>query len=118
MYQTLLEQLVKTVSGANAAVLLDVEGEVVVEAGAQADRDRHRLIGAYQGLMLAAMRRFSPGCDLGPLDYMIRRHRDGTIILRPLKDNYYFVLCLAPDAPTALGIHHSARTQKLLNEEL
>jgi hypothetical protein len=51
MYLSLLEELVKSVRGAEAALLLDAEGEVVVDTGPRSER--HRLIGAYQGLVLA-----------------------------------------------------------------
>jgi predicted regulator of Ras-like GTPase activity (Roadblock/LC7/MglB family) len=116
MYQVLLEQLVKSVKGAEAALLLDSEGELVVEAGQK--EYRHRLIGAYQGLALLAVRKVVDRYGQGALDYMVRRHAGGTVILRPLKDGYYLIISLAPGVPVALGLHQSELTRVRINEEL
>jgi predicted regulator of Ras-like GTPase activity (Roadblock/LC7/MglB family) len=116
MYLALLEGLLQTVRGAEAALLLDAEGEVVVEAGPK--QERHRLIGAYQGLTLAAVGKVTERYELGRLDYLLRRHENGTVILRPLKDGYYLVVALGPAAAIGPSLHQSARTQERLNEEL
>ncbi len=116
MYLDLLEQLLRSVDGAFAALLLDAEGEVVVEAGEKGER--LRLIGAYQGLALQAVRKLATQYEMGTLHYMLRRHDTGTIILRPLKDGYYLVVSLRPEVPAALGVHQSAITQERINEEL
>jgi predicted regulator of Ras-like GTPase activity (Roadblock/LC7/MglB family) len=116
MYLALLEGLLKSVKGAEAALLLDSEGEVVVEAGQK--EYRHRLIGAYQGLALAAVRKVGARYALGSLDYMLRRHAGGTVILRPLKDGYYVIIYLPPGVPAAVGLHESALAQERINEEL
>ena len=49
-YLSLLQGLVGSVDGALGALLMDATGEVVVEAGN--GEERHRLIGAYQGIAL------------------------------------------------------------------
>jgi predicted regulator of Ras-like GTPase activity (Roadblock/LC7/MglB family) len=116
MYLPLLEALLKSVSGAEAALLLDSEGEIVVEAGPK--HERHRLIGAYQGLVLGSVIRVNERYQLGRLDYLLRRHEGGTVVLRPLKDGYYFVVALADGTPIGPCLYHSARTQERLNEEL
>lgn len=113
---SLLEELVVATRGAEAALLLDAEGEVVVEAGQK--HERHRLIGAYQGLALTEVRGVAERCGTGALDYVMRRHAGGSVILRPLKDGYYLVVALAPAAPIALAVYESARTQERFNEEL
>ena len=118
MYLSLLEALVKAVPGATGALLLDAEGEVVVDAGQAGDRDRHRLIGAYQGLALAGLLRVAGRYELGAVRYMVRRHDAGTVILRPQRDGYYMVLILSPDARIAQAVHESAHTQQRMNEEL
>lgn len=111
-----LEDLVRAARGAEAALLLDSEGEVVVEAGVQLERNR--LIGAYQGLALSAVRGVIERCGTGMLGYIVRRHAGGTVILRPLKDGYYLVVSLAPDAAVGPVIYESQRTEERLNAEL
>jgi predicted regulator of Ras-like GTPase activity (Roadblock/LC7/MglB family) len=116
MYQQLLERLLASVEGAEAAILLDSDGELVVQAG-QRD-ERHRLIGAYQALTLAALQRIAERCDLGGVDYVVRRHEGGSVILRPLKDGYYLVLSLAAGIAVAPGVHFSSRILDDINQEL
>ena len=115
-YQVLLDDLVQRLPGARAALLLDVEGELVVESGA---RDlRHRLIGAYQGIALAALRRILDRYEGGDPGLLVCRYARGTVIVRPLADGYYLVLALAPEASLAQGLRHSSEVSERLRTEL
>jgi predicted regulator of Ras-like GTPase activity (Roadblock/LC7/MglB family) len=115
-YLGVLERLLKAIRGAQGALLLDQLGEVVVEAGA---RDwRHRLIGAYQGIALATAERTTERYAIGRVSHILCRYLWGTVILRPLKDGYYLVVSMAPDASLAEGLRHSAAAQERMNEEL
>ena len=40
------------------------------------------------------------------------------MILRPLRDGYYLVLALTPEANLAQGLRHSAEVSERLREEL
>ena len=102
--------------GAHAALLLDAEGEVVVEAGAR--DEPQRLIAAYHGITLAAVQRTSARYAAGDIQLVVCRYAGGSVIMRPLKDGYYLVLSLGPEASLARGLHHSSLAQESLNEEL
>jgi predicted regulator of Ras-like GTPase activity (Roadblock/LC7/MglB family) len=115
-YQRLLDTLVGSVAGAHAALLLDGTGEVVLESGSK--DDRYRLIGAYQGIVLAHARKAAVYCDSGGLELVIARYDLGAVVLRPLKDDYYLVLCLGRDANMALALLHSADTERRMNAAL
>lgn len=115
-YQAVLDGLVRSVPGLQAALMLDSEGEVVVQAGARDERSR--LIGAYQGIALAAARRTSSRYDGGPINYMLCSYAWGHVIARPLRDGYYLVLSLAPDGAVGVGLHRSAAAQARLDAEL
>jgi predicted regulator of Ras-like GTPase activity (Roadblock/LC7/MglB family) len=115
-YQALLNDLVGRLTGAQAALLLDDEGEVVVEAGAR--DERHRLIGAYQGIALGTARRILDRYQVGELGLVVCRYATSTVILRPLADGYYLVLALAPEASLAQGLRHSAESAERLRAEL
>lgn len=114
-YQRLLDELIRSVR-ADAALLLDGEGEVAIQSGTS--DERHRLIGAYQGIGLTTARKTLARHDCGPIRYMLCRYTAGTIILRPLKDGYYLVLLLPVDGRIAEGVHYSELTQAKLNREL
>jgi predicted regulator of Ras-like GTPase activity (Roadblock/LC7/MglB family) len=115
-YQALLDDLVRRVDGAPAALLLDSEGEVVVEAGVR--DERHRLIGAYQGIALVAARRIVERYQAGTLGLIVCRYASRSVILRPLAHGYYLILALAPQAGLAQGLRHSAETAARLQAEL
>jgi hypothetical protein len=87
----------------------------VVQAGAS--DARHRLIGIYQGILLAAARRALRPRS-GDLQYVLTRYEAETLILRPLRDGYYVVVSLGPGADVAKGIHRSATAQDRMNEAI
>jgi len=115
-YARILERLLGAVPGSVAALLLDGQGEVVVEAGER--DDRHRLVGAHKGISLAAALRAATRHGTGAIRHLVFRHEGGTIVLRPLKDGYYLVVSLGPEALVAAGVRHSEDAQRSLDEEI
>jgi predicted regulator of Ras-like GTPase activity (Roadblock/LC7/MglB family) len=117
-YLRLLQALLASVPGARAALLLDANGEIVVEAGPPAERDRYRLIGAYQGIHLMATQKAMSRYAVGALTCLIYRYAACSVVLRPLRDGYYLLLSLAPEANLGRALHASAETQVGLDAEL
>jgi len=115
-YLLILERLLAAIAGARAALLLDPNGEVVVEAGAK--DVRHRLIGAYQGIALSAARRATSRHEVGSIVQFCCRYAGGAVVLTSLKDDYYLIVLLAPEASLAVGLWHSASARDALNVEL
>jgi hypothetical protein len=103
------------VPGAEGALLLDSEGEVVVQAGGDY---RHRLIGAYQGISLAIARRIGARHGTGEVAALTCRYSGAALVLRPLKDGYYFVLALAPGGVLAEAERRSERARQRIDQEL
>ncbi|HVR70425.1 MAG TPA: roadblock/LC7 domain-containing protein [Vicinamibacteria bacterium] len=115
-YEAILQDLVRSVDRVEGALLLDATGEVVIAAGSA--QMRHRLIGAYQGIVLGQAQRMAGRHALGGVRFMLWRHGGGTVIVRPLRDGYYLVVYLAPEGDVARGVHRSAGVQERLNEAL
>lgn len=115
-YLSLLQSLVGSVDGALGALLMDASGEVVVEAGN--GEERHRLIGAYQGIALFRLKTTEESCDTGAIEHVYCRYATGQVILCPLKDGYYLVLSLSSSANLGQGLHRSAELQRRMNVEL
>jgi predicted regulator of Ras-like GTPase activity (Roadblock/LC7/MglB family) len=115
-YQAILDELVRSVPGASGALLLDSEGEVVVQAG---ERDyRHKLIGAYQGLALSVARRIARRHGTGDVRALTCRYSGAALVLRPLKDGYYFVLSLRAGAHVAEAERRSEGIRLRMEREL
>lgn len=101
--------------GAEGALLLDSEGEVVVQAGGGF---RHRLIGAYQGISLAIARRIGTRHGTGAVESLTCRYSGAALVLRPLKDGYYFVLAMAPGGALTDAERRSDRARRRIDQEL
>ena len=101
--------------GAEGALLLDSEGEIVVQAGGGF---RHRLIGAYQGIALAIARRIGARHGIGEVRSLTCRYSRAALVLRPLKDGYYFVLAMAPEAAIADAERRSDSARRRIDQEL
>jgi predicted regulator of Ras-like GTPase activity (Roadblock/LC7/MglB family) len=104
------------VPGAEGALLLDSEGEIVVQAGV--GDYRHRLIGAYQGITLAIARRIGVRHGIGAVESLTCRYSGAALVLRPLKDGYYFVLAISPGAGLAEAERCSDRARRRIDLEL
>jgi predicted regulator of Ras-like GTPase activity (Roadblock/LC7/MglB family) len=115
-YKSLLEDLVRSTPGADGALMLDALGDVVVAAGA--NDDRHRLIGAYQGIALAIAQRTSVRYSAGDVSHIVCRYSTGSLILRALKDGYYLVMSISEQAPLGHALYRSEVTQDRMNAEL
>jgi predicted regulator of Ras-like GTPase activity (Roadblock/LC7/MglB family) len=114
-YKAILEDLVRS-ARVEGALLLDASGELVLAAGET--EHRHRLIAAYQGIVLSQALRLAGRHALGRLQYMMWRHGRGTVIVRPLKDGYYLVVNVADDSDVARSLHRSGAVQQRLDDEL
>ncbi|MCM2256645.1 MAG: roadblock/LC7 domain-containing protein [Vicinamibacteria bacterium] len=115
-YLRLLEKLIASVPGAHGAMLLDQEGERVVEAGAS--DYRHRLIGAYQGIALQTARASADRHRAGEVRRVVCRYEHGQLILLPLKDGYYMLLSVSEHTPLALALERASAVRDALDEHM
>ena len=83
-YLKILEAVLAALPGSQAAILLDSQGELVVEAG---DKDpRHRLIGAYLGIALLKLQRITAEHPVGGVRTLLSRYSQGQVAVCPLKE--------------------------------
>ncbi len=115
-YRRILESLVARIAGARTALLLDGQGEVVVGAGDLGER--HRLIGAYQGIALGMATRTAERYEAGGVRSLVWRHAGGTVVLTTLKDGYYLVVSLGPESLPAAAVRHCEDTRAQLEREM
>jgi predicted regulator of Ras-like GTPase activity (Roadblock/LC7/MglB family) len=115
-YRRILEELLGRVKDATSALLLDAQGELVVGAGAL--DERQRLIGAYAGISLGMALRGVAQQNAGRIRHLLWRHERGSVVLCPLKDGYYLVVSLGPEALLAAGVRHAEEAHRRLDEEI
>ncbi len=115
-YRRILEALLARVAGARSALLLDAQGEVVVGAGELDERER--LIGAYQGITLGMVTRAAQRVGVGEVRTLVSRHAKGSVVLATLKDGYYLIVSLGPQALAAAALRHSEDARHKLNQEI
>jgi predicted regulator of Ras-like GTPase activity (Roadblock/LC7/MglB family) len=115
-YRRILETLLGRVPGARTALLLDAQGEVVVGAG-ELD-ERHRLIGAYQGIALGMATRAASRFEAGEVRTLVWRHAEGSVLLTTLREGYYLLLSLGPGAIPALASRHCEDARQRLDQEI
>jgi len=115
-YRRILETLLARVSGARTALLLDIQGEVVVGAGDLGERQR--LIGAYQGILLGMASRAAGRFDAGDVRSLVWRHDGGSVVLTTLKDGYYLVVSLDRQVLPAVAGRHCQDARARLDEEI
>jgi predicted regulator of Ras-like GTPase activity (Roadblock/LC7/MglB family) len=116
VYQSLLNELCRSLNGAQGALMLDSAGDVVI--GSDRCDDRLKLIGAYHGIALAAARRTAERYGGGAIGHMVSRYLWGTVVSQPLKDGYYFVLALTPEASVPHAVYRSAQVRERLDAEI
>jgi predicted regulator of Ras-like GTPase activity (Roadblock/LC7/MglB family) len=115
-YRRILEDLLARVPGSRTALLLDAQGEVVVGAG-ELD-ERHRLIGAYQGIALGMVSRTASRFDTGAIRSLVWRHEQGAVVLSTLRDGYYLVLSLGAACLLPLATRRCEDAREKLDREI
>ncbi|HEY7410233.1 MAG TPA: hypothetical protein VII13_05805 [Vicinamibacteria bacterium] len=122
-YQSLLDDLVRSSPHVQAALMLDATGEVVLSAtpGGAARvvlAERDLLIGAYHGLSLTSARRAASRHEQGDVECLCWRYAGGAVVIRPLKDGYYLVVCLADAAAAPRLVDRTRAVQRDMNASL
>ncbi len=115
-YLGILENLRARVAGADAALLLDSQGELVVGAGELGEKER--LIGAYAGITLGMALRGTERYEGGRIDHLVWRHSHGSVVICPLKDGYYLAVFLGSDAIVAAGVQRAKEARLPLDEAI
>lgn len=93
MFRLILNELLTTTAGAQAALFLDWEGETV-ELACDHDLSDHelRIIGAYQGIFLDRLRSLCAKVEAGaPMRFKIELS-SRSVLIYDVKDGYYVVL--------------------------
>jgi predicted regulator of Ras-like GTPase activity (Roadblock/LC7/MglB family) len=99
--------------GVEGVVLLDSEGETIFSLG-YLEQERLRLVGAYQGIVLAAAVRF----DLSKERTVITLGEKRSILTYHLKDGYFICIIFSKEINVAYAQFRFQEAYTLLKQEL
>lgn len=117
-FQYLLTNLLVDVPGAHGAIFLDPEGEFVEYVTRRATPYQLKVEGAYHGLLLRRASRLLHGADGGQVEQLVVVGSQLKVLSRRLKDGYYLVLIMEPNAPTGLASRAVEVVAAALNREI
>lgn len=115
-YSATLRKLLDSVDGAVAAGFADYDGESVQFEGTL-DADTHRLLLAYQGIVLHHLQSVHQVFGETPTRISCR-HQNLQVIIEPLKSGYFVVLTLKPNSNLYRAGHCLEQTAQELNQDL
>jgi predicted regulator of Ras-like GTPase activity (Roadblock/LC7/MglB family) len=117
-FQTILADLLAHTEGALAAIFVDWEGETVELMSARDyERDDLKIVAAQQAVFFTRLRRICENTSVGTPDRFKLAFARTTVLSCDVKDGYYVVLLLAPNANEGLAWQRLAKCRERLMAE-
>lgn len=116
-FPQLLGRLVRSVDGAQGAILMDQDCEYVWLEGSL-DPYHHKLMGAYQGILLMQMASTARRRGWTEPDRLVTGYEKAQFITRTLKSGYFLVLSLRPGGNVGRALVAIEAVAERINEEI
>ena len=107
--EVILKQLVDNVPRAVGAILVDWEGEAVMEHCYCEPYDI-RFIAAHQGIILAHLKEMQSALQSGEVEDVVITSANGHLIIGCIDQDYSLVMSVERSCPVALALHHFRRS--------
>jgi predicted regulator of Ras-like GTPase activity (Roadblock/LC7/MglB family) len=104
-FEVILKELVVTVPHAIGAILVDWEGEAVMEH-CYCEPYEIRFIAAHQGIILAHLKKMQSAEQSGEVEDVIITTAMGHLIIGCIDQDYSLVMCIERSCPVALALYH------------
>lgn len=120
-FQRILRELLEVTPGAIGAVFLDRGGEAVElwsDRVFDVGPEGLRAIGAYQGVYLGELKRLCERIGAGPPQRFTIDFEQARVLSCDLKEGYYLVLVIDPNANEGIAWHHLSECRRKLIAEL
>ena len=115
-FERILKELTDR-AGANGAIMLANDGEVVASVAVEAGLDID-LIGAHHGGILDIIRDASARSDVKEIKSGSTKTDTNRLAISTLKDGYYIVLSMDKTLPIGKALYESDRAAKMLEKEM
>jgi len=116
-FTKLLSEMVRAVEGGQGAIFMDGDCEYVQYYG-HIDSFQHKLLGAYQGILLAMIRRAIEKLKCSGLDKIVTEYEHARFVTKILKREYFLVLVMKVEANLGQALQEIDRTAEILNQEI
>ena len=104
-FEIILKELVDRVPQAVGAILVDWEGEAVLEY-CHCDPYDLRFIAAHKGIILARLKEMQTAEQVGAIRDVVVTSTNGHVIIGRIDQDYSLVLNVARSVPVALPLYH------------
>lgn len=112
-----MQELVEHVPGATSAIFVDWEGEAVDQYSIKEEVYQLKVVGAYKGVMLNFINKAHTSTGIGIAETVIVRMENYSVLISSVKDGYFVLLILSPDALISRARYRIRRAvSALLNE--
>jgi predicted regulator of Ras-like GTPase activity (Roadblock/LC7/MglB family) len=116
-FEIILKNLVDTVPQAVGAILVDWEGEAVMEH-CHCEPYDIRFIAAHQGIILARLKEMQCAAQIGPVEDVVVTSSEGHLIIGCINGDYSLAMSIERSSPVALALHHFRTALEQLKEEI
>lgn len=116
-FETILKDLVEQVPQAIGAILVDWEGEAVMEH-CHCDPYDIRFIAAHKCIILARFKEMRSAEQIGPVEDVVVTSSGGHLIIGCIDQDYSLVMNIERSCPVALALYHFRRAITELKREI
>lgn len=116
-FEVLLKDLVDHVPHAIGAILVDWEGEAVMEH-CHCEPYDIRFIAAHKGIILARLKEMQSTAQVGEVEDVVVTSDKGHLIIGCIDEYYSLVMNVERSCPVALSLYHFRRTISELRKEI
>lgn len=116
-FDIILKNLVDQVPNAVGAILVDWEGEAVMEH-CHCDPYDMRFIAAHKVIILARLKDMQSVENVGAIEDVVLTASDGHLIIGCINQDYSLVMRVGRSCPVALAMHHFRRAIAELIKEI
>ncbi|HIJ88937.1 MAG TPA: roadblock/LC7 domain-containing protein [Desulfuromonadales bacterium] len=116
-FEIILKELVDSVPQAIGAILVDWEGEAVMEH-CLCDPYDIRFIAAHKGIILARLKEMQSAAQAGEVEDVVVTSSKGHLIIGCIDQDYSLVMNVARTSPAALALYHFRRAVGELKKEI
>ncbi len=116
-FEVILKELVEQVPYSIGAILVDWEGEAVMEH-CHCDPYEIRFIAAHKGIILSRLKEMQSAAQIGGVEDVVVTSDKGHLIIGCINEDYSLVMNIERNCPVALALYHFRRAITELKREI